>query len=124
MTASPVPGLDPAVTAGRVERPRDIALERSVRAVAHQAAGLLPGSSLDVFADQRAAPGGLWVPRFWKGDMREEVADLWNYGTWDLCQWTPGYRAGESTACDEYDRTMRAMVHFVLGWTALNTPSS
>jgi hypothetical protein len=119
--------LEAAVLAGRTEQPRDPTLERYVRDVAQSAAGLPAapgGSSLDAYANQRAAPGGLWVPRHWKGDMREEIADAWNYGTWDLVQWTPGYYAGEHPACDEYDRTMRAMVCVRRAWEALNTPSS
>lgn len=112
-----------------IERPRDVQLEREITALVWRAAGLPVDpdggpSSLDLFSDFRANPGGLYVPRDWDNEQREEAADWWNYGKWAACQWYDGYLAGDSESCRNYERTLRALVHVARGWQALHTQAS
>lgn len=95
-------------------------MERQITATVLQAAGVSPGG-LDEYSDHRAAPGGLTVPRDWKQEIREELADAWNYGKWDACEQYPGFLAGDPEACHQYEQTLRAMVHVARAWRELHT---
>lgn len=111
----------------RVERPRNIALERALSRMAHQAGGVhVPleehaPTSLDVYAERRAHPGGVMVPRSFMTEAAEELADCRSYLLWQACEHYEGYLAGDLESCERFEHAMRVLAAVARAWHELTT---
>ena len=110
-----------------IERPRDVALERQLTRMAHQAAGVAvpmderEPTHLDAYADYRAQPGGVRVPRQFIQEAREELADARNYLVWEACAHHAGYMAGDPESCARFEHAMRVLGKVCEAWRELHT---
>jgi hypothetical protein len=106
------------------ERPRDVALERSLTVLAAQAAGFTDGThGLDDFADQRAHPGGVRV-RDLERDVLEELADARNYCVWVIEPLWEAHLAGDPEASATVERCLRALAGVVRAWREMHTEAT
>lgn len=99
---------------------RDPALERQLLDLAARAAGLPPDNGLHDFADHRAHPGPVRLPRDFDREVREEIADAANYVRWTIQESYPAFLAGDAAAGDAYERHMRVLVKLTEAWHELH----
>ena len=119
----PVPKVEPET------RPRDLAAERQLSALAAAAVGLTrPGPDgkptgdtygLDEFADYRALPGGVRLSLDPDQECREELADARNYLLWGLVPLAERFEAGDPDAAEVYSRRLRALSYVIKAWSVL-----
>jgi hypothetical protein len=112
---------------------RDPQLERELVAIAAASEGLASWNGgelrvdpiverLNAVADERAWPGGVEVearPVPLIEEAKEEIADLRSYLVWKAQSLREQVGTGDSEACDEYARVMRALAATVAAWAAL-----
>ncbi len=110
-----------------IDRPRAIKLERHLTRLAHQANGVAvpldenEPTHLDVYADFRAHPGGIKVPRDFLQEVREELADARNYAVWEACAHWLGYVDGDPESCRKFEHAMRVLGKVAEAWRELHT---
>jgi hypothetical protein len=100
---------------------RDHTLERELTELAARSVGLVGDGGIGAFADFRALPGGV-RPRSleaWRREVAEELADARNYCLWWAQSVYRAMLAGESAACEEYERAMRALAGVLVAWRGL-----
>lgn len=103
---------------------RDRALEHELLMVAGEAVGQPSAAmNLDDFANRRCHPGPIRPGRDFRQEAAEELADCANYLRWKIQETYPGFVAGESVACREYDMAMRSLAGVVTAYHALFTPA-
>jgi hypothetical protein len=113
---------------------RNVHLERELVAVAAASEGLATWADgevrvdpvvdrLNELSEQRAWPGGVKVgperPVPLVEEAMEELADLRSYLVWQAQTLRDAALAGDSEACDQYARIMRALAATVAAWVAL-----
>lgn len=112
---------------------RDRALERYLLDIAAQAAGHTRPEGLSVvgddgglgaFADHRAHPGPVHLPRDFDREAAEELADCCSYLIWGIQEHHAAFLAGDAGAVDAYERRMRALAGLVRVWHDLHRPSA
>ena len=110
-----------------IERPRDVALERKLSRMAHQAAGVMvpmdetTPTQIDTYAERRCHPGPLRLPRSWMTEAAEELADCRNYLLWEATAHHAGYLAGDLDACARFEHAMRTLAAVTVAWRELTT---
>lgn len=99
---------------------RQPALERELVSTACCAAGLQGDRGLNEFADSRAHPGPVRLPRDFDREVAEELADARNYLVWGIAEIYQAFLAGEPLALDVYERRMRCLSALVVAWHELH----
>lgn len=103
---------------------RDPELEQYLVDVAAKSAGLPGDGGVLAYADTRALPGPVIVPRDFDREIREEIADAVNYACWGIQAVWDRVLAGDPDVMDQYERHMRTLAALVQAWHALHTGSA
>ena len=103
---------------------RDLALERELVDIAARAAGLPIDLGLNEFAEYRAHPGPVRLPRDFDREVAEELADARSYLVWAVQRDYDRFLAGDPAATDAYERRMRCLSALVIAWRELHTSAS